>query len=174
MEGEGMEFVVAGGRELWEAVSVKRKTVSHHITMAYSDFQRSRDVCSGVCVWICVWLLFISRVRNVISVEQIFCTVYMWHIKFLKIAFNLRVTNIYLSISTCMCLYKWMCAYVLVYCDEHLQLAQKVIDFGAVQSGNNGNGMEFLGKMNWNGERRFFNSAKLNRNTQMPYIYTTL
>lgn len=104
----------------------------------------------------------------------------MRHIKFLKIAFNLRVTNIYLSIylflHVCICIFEcmWMCAYVLVYCDEHLQLAQKVIDFGAVQSGNNGNGMEFLGKMNWNGEGRFFNIAKLNRNTQMPYIYTKL
>lgn len=91
---------------------------------------------------------------------------------------SIYASRIYLSIYFYTYVYVCPAAYVLVYGDEHLQLAQKVIDFWrCAQSGNNGNGMEFSeeNELKCLEERRgseeeFLNSAKLNRNIRMPYI----
>lgn len=93
-----------------------------HITMAYSDFQRSQYVyvcvCSKYVFDFCLYHVYIKYQMNR------YCTVYIWHIKFLKIAFNLRVTNVYLSFF-----FFYICMYLLCVC-VRLYIAMNICNLG--------------------------------------------
>lgn len=99
--------------------------------MAYSDFQRSRDACMSVCVCLCVskyafGCYLYHMYVNISRTNIVRCTC---DISSSLKSHSIYASRIYLSISTCVCLCAAAAAYVLVYCDEHSQLAQKVIDF---------------------------------------------
>lgn len=125
--------------------------------------------------------IFISRVCNISTTW--YCTRYTCDISSSLKSHSIYASriSIYLSISTCvwMRIHVRVCMYVLVYCDEHLQLAQKVIDFWgcAIRKqwkwngifGQNelkcGEGRKRAGEIFWT-----FQSSTVT--FKMPYIYT--
>lgn len=129
------------------------------------------DVCT-VCA-ICIWFLFISRVRNIMY-EQILYGVHVTYQEFLKIAFNLCVTNIYSSrwhvckmyiyMGVCVCMFL-----VSVHCDEHLQLvhththkkSHRYVRGCAIRKQWKWNGIFGQNELKW--RRINFGSAQLNR-----------